>query len=387
LAIQVRKIKSINKGINLGDSLRPTEATIVSMNNERYTEKSDTLFNKLFYKPTDALNGITPLRSQYSEPATGEVCGTFIKQLLTDLADTMEKTCLPIKKALNRYIKINTQSIIDLQDDIAFYILSTCALLEIKEKGLEICRPQILQNDSREILIEDNYNINLAIHMAEKKICIKEQMVCNKVSINDNGRILLITGPNQGGKTVFTQGIGLTQILFQAGLFVPGKSAKISPVDYLFTHFQIEESLSRQMGRFGDEAERLNKIINKATPHSLILMNESFASTNYVESLCIARDIMKILRILGARVVFSTHFHDLAAEAEEINNIINGRSRLTSLVSMVENSDKPGEVIKRTFRIEPHSPLGSSYAKEIAIKYKIGFDQLKLLLKQKGFTD
>ena len=116
-------------------------------------------------------------------------------------------------------------------------------------------------------------------------------------------------------------------------------------------------------------------------------MNESFASTNYIESLCIARDIMKIMRILGVRVVFSTHFHDLAAEAEELNRKIKGRSRLISLVSMVENSDKDGEVIKRTFRIEPHSPLGSSYAAEIAVKYKIGFNQLKSLLKQKGFTD
>ncbi|MBN2440516.1 MAG: hypothetical protein JXJ04_04205 [Spirochaetales bacterium] len=405
LAEEIRNIKSVTLGVNLGNSLRPVEATLVSVNTKRFTKKSRTVFTKLFSQPLDTIppgeissgdsdsnpfHGIAALHSlaQVSSPLGLSASDThpLLRALFDDLAEVLEKISMPIQKALNHYIKINTSLFINIKEDLFFYIKSTRLLMTIREKGLPVCKPTIVAPEKRVIKIEDTYNINLFIQMYKKnaEADIKTDLITNRVNLGAEGRIILLTGPNQGGKTVYTQGIGLSQLLFQSGLFIPGSKGEMSPADNIFTHFQIEEHITNETGRFADEARRLYEIINKATSTSLILLNESFASTNYTESLYIAYDIMKIFRALGVRVVFSTHFHDLALQVNEINDSIQGDSQLISLVSMVETEKGKDEQIKRTFRIIPHPPMGQSYARDIARKYGIGFEQLKGLLEKRG---
>jgi DNA mismatch repair protein MutS len=167
-------------------------------------------------------------------------------------------------------------------------------------------------------------------------------------------------------------------------MHVPGCRARISPVDNIFTHFQLEENIANATGRFADEVKRFADCVGRATSESLLLLNESFASTSYVESLFIARDALRALRLLGLRVVFSTHFHDLALEVEAINAEPDGTSRLVSLVSLVDAPVTAESEVVRTFRIVPHPPIGRSYAAEIAYKYGISFEQLREQLKARG---
>src|SRR5207245_6024972 len=84
----------------------------------------------------------------------------------------------------------------------------------------------------------------------------------------------------KAGKTTYTQMVGLCQILAQTGVWVPAASARLSPVDNIYTHYPVEEQLTKGTGRFGDEAQRLYQIFARGTRHSLILLNESLASTN-----------------------------------------------------------------------------------------------------------
>ena len=78
---------------------------------------------------------------------------------------------------------------------------------------------------------------------------LRDQIVTNEVNIGEAGRIFILTGPNQGGKTVYTQGVGLAQVMFQAGLYVPAQSARISPVDGIYTHFTTLEKTGEGTGR------------------------------------------------------------------------------------------------------------------------------------------
>jgi DNA mismatch repair ATPase MutS len=71
---------------------------------------------------------------------------------------------------------------------------------------------------------------------------------------------VILTGPNQGGKTTYMQAIGLAQVMAQSGLFVPGRRARISPVDGIHTHFPVEERVGLGLGRFGDEARRIRTL-------------------------------------------------------------------------------------------------------------------------------
>ena len=213
---------------------------------------------------------------------------------------------------------------------------------------------------------------------------VASRIVTNDVHIGDTGRIGIITGPNQGGKTTYTQMVGLCQVLAQLGLWVPARSACISPVDNIYTHYPVLEQAATGTGRFGEEAQRLSKIFARGTRYSLMLLNESLASTNAGESLYIAQDMVRILRQMGARALFATHLHELAADVDTLNAGTPGDSRIVSLVA---SRAAAGNGVEHSFKIAPGQPMGRSYAREIAAQYGISYDQLHGLLQQRGVLE
>ncbi len=147
------------------------------------------------------------------------------------------------------------------------------------------------------------------------------------------------------------------------------------------THYPVEERAARGTGRFGEEAQRLSQLFARSTRHSLILLNESLASTNAGESLYIAQDIVRIMRRMGTRALFATHLHELAVDVEAFNAHTTGDSHVVSLVasrSTAEDSEQ------RSYKIVPGKPLGRSYAREIAAQYGISYEQLTTMLQQRG---
>jgi DNA mismatch repair protein MutS len=232
--------------------------------------------------------------------------------------------------------------------------------------------------------LHEAYNLNLALHqMAHTDD--QAPIVTNDVHMGEHGRIGILTGPNQGGKTTYTHMVGLCQILAQTGVWVPAARARLSPVDNIYTHYPVEEQLTKGTGRFGDEAQRLHQIFVRGTRHSLILLNESLASTNPGESLYIAQDIVRILRHLGARAIFATHLHELAADVAALNASTAGDSLIVSLVASRMEAGKDGP--RRSYKIAPGPPLGRSYAREIAAQYGMSYDQLTALLRQRGVLE
>ena len=139
-----------------------------------------------------------------------------------------------------------------------------------------------------------------------------------------------------------------------------------------------------ESGRLGEEAQRLRNIFKQATSHSLILLNESLASTSSSESYYLARDIVSCLRMLGTRAVFVTHLHELAEDSEAINTEVSGDSRVQSVVSIVDQSE---DGVQHTYKIIPAPPRGRSYAREIAQQYGISFDQLQSLLDERDLLN
>ena len=153
------------------------------------------------------------------------------------------------------------------------------------------------------------------------------------------GRSFVITGPNRGGKTTYAQAIGLSHVMAQLGLLVPGTKAAISPADGIFTHFPNEERIDRGSGRLGDEAMRIAGIFSALSSRSLVIFNESLSSTNASESFYIARDVLRVLCALGARSVFTTHLYELASALDEINSSVSSGEKALSLVASV--ADEP----------------------------------------------
>jgi len=382
----IETVKSITIGVNLNHDLLPVEATLLSVNDKPVAES--TLMDKLFGSSKSGTHGIAQLHVAPQDTGTGIPVSPLLTPLFRDLAEVLNKVCQPLAQALKKYTSLQSGLLASISQELKFYTQAARLMTRLRDVGLPICKPQIASSEERLCEIDENYNLNLALHMMAEHPdqSIANQIITNTVNFGPQGRILLLTGPNKGGKTTYLQAIGLSQVLAQAGLYVPGAQAKISPVDTLHTHFPEEEQFDAGTGRFGDEAQRMHEIFTQITRHSLVLLNESFSSTSPAEALSLSRDIVRLLREMGTRSVFATHLHELAAEVDTLNGSIPGDSHILSLVaSFIEGeSATNGDTVARSYKIVPSPPMQSSRARELARQYGVSFDQLHELLRERG---
>lgn len=387
----VRAKASVTIGVNLDGQLRPVAATLLAVNNRKFTES--TFLDRLLGRSGENFKGLGPLHTvpnleQGRVPSGNRERPREVNPLLVplfrDVAQVLDTVCQPIVRVLQQYNALHSGFLVTLRADLAFYLAAVRLMQRLRSHGLPVCRPDIAPMTERLCELHEAYNLNLALHRMEYAHGTAP-IVTNDVHMGDDGRIGILTGPNQGGKTTYTQMVGLCQFLAQLGVWVPASRARLSPVDNIYTHYPVEEQLAKGTGRFGDEAQRLSQIFAHGTRHSLVLLNESLASTNPGESLYIAQDIVRILRRLGARAIFATHLHELAADVAALNASTAGESRIVSLV--VSRTEAGNDAPQRSYRIVPGPPLGRSYAREIAAQYGISYDQLTTLLQQRGVLE
>lgn len=396
LLSKMRSCTSITIGVNLDPSMRPVQATLLSVNDRPFTTQS--MLNKLFGIVKENA-GIAPLHSvpqrevsgQFAFPISPELgwaVEPMMVPLFSDLAKILEKTTIPIANKLKQYAELQSDLLIQLRQSLIFYLGAVRFIQDLHQQGLPVCRPEIAATSDHLCNVREAYNVNLALRSWSQgsEVNLSLSIITNDIDIGPNGQILILTGPNQGGKTTYMVGVGIVQVLAQIGCFVPGRHAKISPVDNIFTHFPLEEKPETDAGRFGEEAMRMGKIFKQVTQHSLVLLNESLSSTSFGESLYLAQDIIRILRRIGARAIYSTHLHELANCVEALNQSVPGVSKVISLVSSPVDDDSQTSFseIKRTYKIEIRPPLGQSYAREIAARYGIRYEQIEKILSERG---
>ncbi len=392
---EVRKVKSITLGVNLDDMLRPKAVGVVSLNDTPFTDsgllkKFLNFANKQseLHEGTDvsgftAFHPANPPTSSFGlgQPVMGaqkdlnhiensgltgaDPMSDALKRVVTDI---LKRTVNNLKSMLNKYVGISGYSFISLMPEIIFYIRFAELCDKIIALGLPLCKAEVTDKSSRTCDIKDIYNFKLAIKALENKA--SGEIVTNDFEFGDTGRIYILTGPNRGGKTTITQAVGLCFLLAQHGIYVPASAMSFSPCDNIYTHFPADENDTVDLGRLGEESKRLSDIFNTATKHSLLLLNESLATTNVSEGLYIAKDVIRAMRYLGVRCVFNTHMHDLARGLKEMNESTEGDSFVESMVTGVENG-------ARSFKIFIAPPQGVSYAKDIAEKYGVTYDSIK----------
>lgn len=368
--IELNQIKSITLGINVNIDLEPEEAMLVSVNSTRFTESSRiqqlvaTLGAMKNVDLSDLFGGLSRVH-QLSYKTSNPMFS-----LTRDLNHMLKTVLRDMIGFLRKYARINTRFLVDMEPEIAFYISGLDSIRSLDERGFPFCRPTILSADDRAASLRDLHNLTLASRMATEEGGGNEAgMVYNDLDFGDSARVYVLTGPNRGGKTTVTAAVGQAQVFFQAGLSVPARRAAISPVDSLYTHFPTAESDVSDQGRLGEELARLRGMLAAVGRHSLVLLNESISSTGYTECLYISRDLLKAMKHLECRGVFNTHHHDLATCAVEINRDVPGNSRVESLVAGMEDGS-------RSYRVAIGPPLGSSYARDIALKHGISYEQI-----------
>lgn len=243
---------------------------------------------------------------------------------------------------------------IRLRSELGFYIGCLNLRDRLAEKGEPICFPESFAAGKAILSGRGLYDLCLSL-------VVKERVVGNDVSADDKS-LVMITGANRGGKSTFLRSVGLAQLMMQCGMFVPAESYRANICDGIFTHYKREEDTRMRSGKLDEELCRMSTIVDNITSNSIVLLNESFASTNEREGSEIARQIVRALLESGIKVFYVTHLFDLAQ----------GFFLAKMDTALFLRAERMADG-RRTFRLVEGEPLPTSYGEDL---YRRIFDTI-----------
>ena len=233
-----------------------------------------------------------------------------------------------------------------LRSELGFYVACLNLRDALDRTGSPTCLPEPGPAGEPTLRARGLYDICLRLSMAGP-------VVGNDVDA-DGKALLVITGPNRGGKSTFLRALGLAQLMMQGGMFVAAESFGADVRDGLFTHFKREEDATLQSGKLDEELGRMSLIVDQVRPESLVLLNELFASTNEREGSEIGWQIVRALLEAGVKVGYVTHMFDLASRFHA------ARSEESTFLRAERLPDG-----RRTFRLIAGEPLPTSHGQDI----------------------
>ncbi len=152
----------------------------------------------------------------------------------------------------------------------------------------------------------------------------EEEFVPNDLTLDEDRRLVILTGPNMAGKSTYIRQVALITIMAQMGSFVPADRARIGLVDQVFTRVGAHDFLAGGKSTFMVEMSETADIVNNATERSLLILDEIGRGTSTYDGMAIARSVVEYLaERVGARTLFATHYHELTTLADRYDTVVN----------------------------------------------------------------
>jgi len=233
-----------------------------------------------------------------------------------------------------------------LRTELGFYVGCLNLHEQLVHKGETTCFPVPLDSDRLALSAQGLYDVCLTLSL-------EIRVVGNDLAA-DNKKLVIITGANQGGKSTFLRGVGLSYVMMQCGMFVPAERFSASVCAGIYTHYKREEDATMKKGKLDEELSRMSGIADYIGPGCILLCNESFSSTNEREGSEIARQVISALLDAGIRVFLVTHLFELAQGFY--------CKRMDAALFLRAERQIDGQ---RTFRIVEGEPLPTSYGQDL----------------------
>lgn len=246
--------------------------------------------------------------------------------------------------------------------DVQFYLAYLDHIAPLRAAGLQFSYPRLSETDKQEQSL-DAFDLALAHKLQTKSETATPggELVTNDLLLRDDERIMVVSGPNNGGKTTMARMVGQLHHLARLGCPVPGRDSQLFVCDRIFTHFERMEDSTTMTGRLQAELDRLRADLAAATSSSLFILNEVFSSTTAADALYLSRRILDRIGDLDALCVCVTFLEQLGDTEKSV-----------SMVSEVDPSDPT----IRTHKVVRRPADGRAYARAIADKHGLGYDQL-----------
>ena len=235
-----------------------------------------------------------------------------------------------------------------LKRQTAFYLGAVHIMDYMRFMQMDFCFPQVSGPDTFTFEELRELAMGIARHM---------NVIGNSCTLKEKD-LLIVTGANQGGKSTFLRSIGIAQVMMQCGLPVAAKSYQSAVFPRIFVHFTRREDTSMNSGRLDEELDRMSRIVDRIGDGSLLLLNESFATTTEKEASVIAYDITRALNEAHVKILMVTHLLSFAQRvyAEEKEN---PRSRVEFLSAERKQNGA------RTFRMIRKVPEMTSFGLDL----------------------
>lgn len=267
---------------------------------------------------------------------------------------------------VNTYAGFCQSDFLDLEYELQLYLSFNIFERYMTDNGFAFATPEVLSTETagtgaaeRDCLLEADgvYDIALALTLFNHE----KPVIDNAVSLNKGEKFLVVTGPNQGGKTTFARSIGQLVYFTLMGLDVAARSAGIPYFDGILTHFSVEESTETGQGKLKEELTRLAPMMNQDDKNCFVILNELFTTAATYDASVMGGRVMEHFIENGCVGIYVTHIKELASG-----------EGIVSLVAVCDENDYH----RRLYKMVRKPADGFGYAGTLVEKYGLNYEAL-----------